>query len=111
VAPTAEPTAAPNALTQSQKNAIESARSYLQFSGFSRLGLIDQLVFEKFTVDDATFAVDSLGANWNEEAAESAASYLAFTSFSCQGLIDQLVFEKFTVEEAAYGASTTGLCG
>ena len=96
-------------LTRSQSEAIESARSYLDFSAFSRSGLIDQLEFEGFSNDDATFAVDSLNVDWNEQAAKSAESYLEYSSFSRSGLIDQLIFEGVTQSQAEYGVSRTGL--
>ena len=96
-------------------NARESARSYLEYSGFSRQGLIDQLSSEygeQYPVDVATAAVDSLDVDWNAEAAEAAKSYLEYSSFSRQGLIEQLTSEygeQFTQAEAEYGVSTTGL--
>ncbi len=104
-------------LTVSQKNAIKEAESYLEFTAFSRLGLIGQLSSEfgsQFTIEDSTFAVDSLNVDWNAQAVKSAESYLEFSSFSCQGLIDQLSSEygsEFTVEQATYGATQVGLCG
>ena len=111
-APTTTRAPAPPApsLTPSQKNAIESAQSYLDYTSFSRLGLIGQLEYEQYSTADATFVVDSLDVDWNVQAAESARSYLDYTSFSCQGLIDQLEYEKFTVEQATYGATQVGLC-
>jgi hypothetical protein len=84
--------------------------------GFSRQGLIDQLSSEfgdQYSVADATFAVDSLNVDWNQQAVTSAQSYLDFTGFSCQGMIDQLSSEfgeQFTVEQATYGATQVGLC-
>jgi len=95
--------------TVSQSNARESAASYLEYSSFSRSGLIDQLMFEGFSEADATYGVDSNQVDWNEQAALSAASYLEYSSFSRSGLVEQLVFEGFTPEEAEYGVSTTGL--
>ena len=106
---TAAPTTRAAALTPGQKNAVKSAESYLKFKGFSRLGLIDQLIYEKYSQEDATFAVDNVQVNWNDEAAQSAKSYLSFKSFSRQGLIDQLVFEKFTPAEATSGVTAAGL--
>jgi hypothetical protein len=105
--PTTEPPVA--AETVSQKNARRSAADYLDYTSFSRSGLIDQLVFEGFTQDDATYGVDALIVDWNEQAAKSAAAYLDYTSFSRSSLIDQLVFEGFTQEQAEYGVGTTGL--
>lgn len=115
----AETPSAPSGATKSQEQAIKSAKRYLEYSAFSRQGLIDQLSSEygeQFPVEDATFAVDYLEStgqvDWNEQAAKSAAHYLEFSSFSRQGLIDQLSSEygeKFTVEQAEYGATAVGL--
>ena len=103
-------------LTTSQQNARRSAESYLEFTGFSREGLIKQLSSEhgdQYSVEDATAAVDSLVVDWNEQAARSAESYLSMMGFSCKGLIDQLSSEhgdKYTVEQATYGATKAGIC-
>ncbi len=96
-----------------QQNAYRSAVSYLEYTGFSRSGLIGQLEFEGYSTADAEFAIARLeaegGVDWNAEAAESAASYLDYTAFSRAGLVDQLLYEGFTPEQAEYGVSTTGL--
>ncbi|WP_341935905.1 Ltp family lipoprotein [Microbacterium sp. LWO14-1.2] len=95
-------------LTIGQENAIRSAKNYLGFTGFSRTGLIGQLEFEGFSTEDATFAVDNAGADWNAEAAEKAASYLEFSSFSRQGLYDQLAYEGFLPTEIEFGLAAVG---
>lgn len=95
-------------MTMGEKNALASAKSYLAFSAFSYNGLIDQLEFEGYTTEEATFAADNCGADWNEQALESALSYLKFTAFSYEGLIEQLEFEEFTSEQATYGADNCG---
>ncbi|WP_280403079.1 Ltp family lipoprotein [Nocardia brasiliensis] len=92
-------------ITSSQRNAIRSAQQYLDYSAFSRSGLIHQLEYEGFSTADATFAVDSLKVDWNEQAAKSAKQYLEYTSFSRSGLIDQLVYEGFTRVQAEYGVN------
>lgn len=115
---TAPPATAPPAPTMSpaQQQAVGAAQDYLDFSSFSRQGLIDQLSSEygdKFNVQDATVAVDSLNEDWNAQAVKSAKDYLDFSSFSCQGLIDQLSSQygsKFTVDQATYGAQQSGIC-
>jgi hypothetical protein len=76
---------------------------------FSRSGLIKQLEFEGFEKADATYGVDALKVDWNEQAAKKAESYLETQSFSRKGLIDQLKFEGFSTEEATYGVSQNGL--
>jgi len=105
----AEAEAAAKAGTVSQRNALRKAESYLDFSAFSRTGLIGQLEFEKYSTEDSTWAADRVTVDWNEQAAKKAKSYLEFSSFSRSGLVDQLLFEGFTPEQAEYGASTTGL--
>ena len=115
---TAAPSGSPASgnLTAAQRNAVRSANSYLQLSGFSRQGLIDQLSSEfgdRYSVGDATVAVDSLSTDWNAQAARSTVSYLELSGFSCQGLINQLSSEfgdKYTVEQATYGATQAGIC-
>ncbi|WP_338760700.1 Ltp family lipoprotein [Nocardia vulneris] len=92
-------------ITSSQRNAIRSAQQYLDYSAFSRSGLIHQLEYEGFATADATFAVDSLNVDWNEQAAKSAKQYLEYTSFSRSGLIDQLVYEGFMRAQAEYGVN------
>lgn len=94
--------------TLAQQNAVRSAESYLRFSAFSREGLIDQLVFEDYSREDATYAIEKLNPDWFEQAALKAESYLEFSSFSRQGLIDQLLFEGFSREEAVYGVEQNG---
>jgi colicin import membrane protein len=95
--------------TLSQQNAVEKAESYLEFTAFSKTGLIGQLEFEGFSKADSEYAVNNITVDWNEQAVLKAESYLEFTSFSKQGLIDQLKFEGFTPEQAEHGASAVGL--
>jgi hypothetical protein len=100
---------APGAVTASEENALQKAASYLEFTAFSRKGLIEQLEFDKFSTADATYAVDHVEVNWNAQAAAKAKDYLDFTSFSRGGLIEQLEFDGFTSSQAAYGVSKAGL--
>lgn len=92
-------------ITSAMQNAMDTADSYLDYSAFSRSGLIGQLEFEGYRTEDATFAVDYLKVDWNEQAFKSAKSYLDYTSFSLSGLIGQLQYEGFTYAQAAYGAN------
>ena len=91
------------------KTLCGKAADYLDYSAFSRTGLIKQLEFEKYSTGDATWAVDRVTVDWNEQAAKKAKSYLEYRSFSRAGLIDQLVYEGFTPAQAEYGVSKTGL--
>lgn len=96
-------------LTVSQKNAMRTAENYLDFTAFSYEGLVDQLKYEGYSNEDACFAADHCGADWNEQAALCAENYLDFMGFSRSGLIDQLRYEGFTQEQAEYGADAVGL--
>ena len=90
------------------QNALSKARDYLDYSAFSYSGLINQLEYEQFSTESATYAADNCGADWNEQAAKKAQDYLDFSSFSRQGLIDQLLYEGFTQEQAEYGVTAVG---
>lgn len=93
------------------QNAIDSARSYVEMSGFSEAGLIEQLSSEYgegYPTDVATEAVESLDVDWRAEAVESAESYMDMSSFSRSGLIEQLTSEYgdgFTRSQAEYAVS------
>lgn len=95
-------------MTVSQANALRSARSYISIMDFSHSGLVDQLEYEGFSTEDATFAADNCGADWNAEALGSAMSYIDVMDFSYSGLIEQLEYEGFTAEQAKYGADNCG---
>lgn len=107
--------AVPAGATPSQTQALRAARSYLDVQGMSYQGLIDQLSSEygnQFSVEDATWAADNVGADWNEQAARAAKSYLEVQGMSRDGLIEQLSSEygsKFTREQAEFGATAAGL--
>lgn len=92
-------------MTVSQSQAVSKAEQYLQFSAFSKSGLADQLEFEGFSPEDATFAVEHIDVDWMEQAKLKAANYLEFSAFSLTGLVDQLEFEGFTTEEAQFGVN------
>lgn len=92
-------------LSPGQRNAVQAAEQYLELSAFSRSGLIDQLEYEGYSTEDATYAFDSLNVDWNQQAKRSAEQYLELTAFSLSGLIDQLVYDGFTREQAEYGAN------
>lgn len=107
-APSGKEQSKPSA-TVSQSNALRAANSYLDVMGFSRSGLISQLEYEGYMTDDATYAADNCGADWNEQAARSAKEYMDLTAFSRTRLIEQLEYVGYTPEQAAYGAASVGL--
>ena len=95
-------------LTMGQSNALESARLYLETMPFSYAGLIEQLEYEGYSTEDATYATDNCGADWNEQAVKSAKSYLDLMPFSKEELISQLEYDGFTHEQAVYGVEQNG---
>ena len=94
--------------TTGEKNALRTAREYLNISAFSYTGLIHQLEYEGYSTEEATYAADNCNANWNEQAAKSAKEYLDISSFSRQELINQLIYEGYTQEQAEYGVTQNG---
>ena len=82
---------------------------------FSRSGLIQQLdssAGSGFPKAVATFAVNHIQVNWNQQAAKSAKEYLNTMPFSRAGLIQQLessAGDGFTHAQAVYGVNQTGL--
>jgi hypothetical protein len=101
--------------TVSQMEALESAQSYLEMSGFSKAGLMDQLTSDYgdgFSKTDAAWAIAHLHADWKAEAVEAGRAYLDQQSFSRKGLIDQLSSsygDQFTRAQATYAADKLGL--
>ena len=99
----------PPSTTVSQQNAVKTAKNYLNYSAFSRNGLISQLEYEEYSHEDAVYGADNCGADWFEQAAKKAQQYMDYSSFSRAGLIEQLIYEEFTREQAEYGADSVGL--
>jgi hypothetical protein len=113
--PKPKPTHSAPQMSASQEQALGQAHDYLGTQAFSRQGLIDQLSSPyggQFPKADAIWAVDHVGANWNEQAAKQAKQYLATQNFSRQALIDQLTSPyggQFTYAQAVYGVNAAGL--
>ena len=111
----APPPAPTKDATAGQLNALRSAQNYLDIKGFSRAGLIAQLSSaygDQFSVADSTWAVDHVGADWNEQAVRAGKAYLELKGFSRLGLIDQLSSaygDQFTRKQATYAADKLGL--
>ena len=104
LAPLAVTAAPAEATTRAQSQAIGTAKDYLAFSAFSRLGLADQLEYEGFSHRVSLYAVDHIRVSWRKQAYKAAKDYLSFSHFSLAGLIDQLEYDKFTHRQARYGA-------
>ena len=67
---------------------------------------------EGYSRADATYAVNHIDVDWNEQAAKAAQNYLDTMPFSRQGLIEQLSSDAgdgYTHAQAVYGVNQTGL--
>ena len=112
--PTKTPKPAPS-FTTSQEQAIGSAKDYLDYSAFSRVGLIQQLSSkygDGFSKADATFAVNHITVDWNAQAVQAAKDYMSMSHFSRAGLIQQLhssYGDGYTLAQATYAANHVGL--
>ena len=95
--------------TEDQQNALADAVDYINQMAFSRDWLIAQLVSDGHDTNDAAWAADHTGADWNEQAYKKAEEYLKLTSFGHKDMVDQLIFEGFTSDQAEYGATKAGL--
>jgi hypothetical protein len=102
-------------MTASQREALESAQSYVDLSGFSKRGLLKQLTSsygEGFGKSDAQYAVDHVKVDWNAEAVEAGQGYLDLGGFSRNGLIKQLTSDygdQFTRAQATRAVESLGL--
>lgn len=52
---------AENTLSLSQENAIQKGQDYLEYSSFSKSGLAEQLKYDGFTSEEATYGVSKTG--------------------------------------------------
>ena len=99
----AEKTDESTAVSPGMRNALQSAKDYLDAMSFSRKGLIEQLEYEGYSSSEAEYAVEHCGADWNKQAYDMAKDYLEVMAFSRSSLIEQLEFEGFTHSQAVYG--------
>jgi hypothetical protein len=112
--PVAEQSQAPD-MTTGQQNAVQSAQSYLDMgSGFSQAGLMEQLTStsgEGFSKADATFAINNIKPDWNEQAVLSAKGYMKMGGFSRASLLEQLTSKAgagFTQAQALHALKAVG---
>jgi len=98
--------------TTSRVEAQQSARDWLSIVPLSRDGLFSVLTqIEGYSVADANFAVDNIGANWSNEATRAARLFIAvWPDLSRAGMIDLLVqLERFTSEQAEFAVNSIGM--
>ena len=83
---------------------MAKAQSYATVAYLSKEGLLTQLVdIEKFSQEEADYAVDHAGIDYKGQVVEKAKAYQATVAMSKEAIKTQLVdFEHFTQEEADY---------
>ena len=84
------------------------AERYLSVMAFSYTGLAEQLEFEGFTPEQAQYAADLCGADWNAQAVKCAENYLKSTPYSRQHLVKLMLADGFTQEQIEYGLQQCG---
>lgn len=104
-----EPEPVKPSATRAQENAVRKAESYLDIMAFARSELIDQLKHDGFNGADATYGVNHIDVDWNEQAEKKAESYLDIMAFSRSELIGQLEHDGFTAAQARHGVNKAGL--
>nr|WP_256277931.1 Ltp family lipoprotein [Staphylococcus sp. HMSC071G07] len=94
--------------TKEQTAALNSAKTYADTMHMSKNGIYQQLTSDagdKFSEEDAQYAVDNLKADYKKNALESAKSYQEDQNMSKDSIYNQLISDagdKFTEEEAQY---------
>lgn len=88
---------------------MRSAENYLRSQGISRLGLIDQLQFEQFSEEDARYATEQSGADWNAEAVEAAQDFLSRNPYDAKTLTVLTESMGFTEDEVTHAVDEAGL--
>ncbi|EOB9205740.1 TPA: Ltp family lipoprotein [Staphylococcus aureus] len=97
-----------DSITRDQKAALKIAEFYSEYLHSSKKNIYHQLTSEygnKFSKDDAQYAIDHLKADYNKNALESAKSYAKSLNMSTREIYDQLISEyggRFTPSEAQY---------
>lgn len=95
-------------VTMGESQALKKAQEYLEVSAFSYDGLVEQLMYDQFSEDEAKYAADKCGADWHEQAIAKAKEYLELSSFSAKGLMEQLQYDGFTYIEAYMAVLSLG---
>ncbi len=97
-------------VTEGMLSALATAAINLRTSAYSYEGLVEELESQGFSHEEAVYASDNCGADWEREAKRAAVNYIEVSPFSYQGMIDKLENDdKFTHDEAEYAARSCEL--
>ena len=92
--------------TEESMDALACALDLLDAEPLSRRALIDRLIEETYSVDDAYWAADHCGDVWNNNAFLVALGYMRGSDLSSEEIAEILIEEKeFTKAEAIYGVA------
>lgn len=91
------------------KQALKEAKGYLESGSFSKKGLIEQLMYDGYSFEQAQYAADHCCANWLDQAKKEVQSYLSSRWYSRRGLIEQLEYDGYTNEEARVAVDSCGV--
>lgn len=94
-------------MTDTQKQCLDQAKSYIEKIPFSEKGLRDQLDYKGFDKADIDFAMGELEVDWIANAIKKSEDYLATMPLSKNALEQQLGFDGFNVEEIAIAVEKT----
>ena len=99
------PAAAPAESADAEK-AVSRAQIYLDMYPFSRQEIIDQLVFDGFSAEDAEYAADNCDADWTALAVRAATQMLSyFPETTREDLLNILLTSGYTQEQAEAGVT------
>lgn len=93
--------------TPSQQSAFQAAQVQLMEAAQGPAMLVRLLDMEGHSVEDATWAVERLPVDWNQQAVLLAQAHLAETPLSRPDIPVHLEMEGFTPEQVAYAVAQT----
>jgi len=96
-------------LTIKQQQAKQAAEAAIASLPFSQSGLVEFLVYQGHSEEDATYAVEQLKEDWDAQADKAAAEYVATQRYTHNRLQEQLEYAGFRPSEAAHGVRSVGL--
>lgn len=95
--------------TDMQKAALNSAIEYSKYSAMSYNSIVSQLESDGQSHEDAVYAADNCGADWNEIAVRATVRYIDSEPSSRTRMIDILIADGFTEEQANFAADNSGI--
>ena len=100
------------------EQAVNQANSYINSGPFSKKELIEQLIFDGFTKEQAEYSAKVVGYNdtsrndslnfEKENALLAAKNYLSSSNFSFFGLVEQLKYDSYSKEASVYATINCG---